>query len=85
MNAKTPATTNHLFAAARDQWIGKVGRMSMDDVWKQALAQRGDEPYPTQAALQRGWRWAVDSGLIKVGKHLASRRSFNVTPFYEWV
>jgi hypothetical protein len=80
-------SVNGLFVAAREASRSDIrnrGRLTLDNIWSQALSHRGALPYPTQAALQRAWRWAQDTGLIRSGKHLASRRSFNVTPYYEW-
>jgi len=75
---------NGLFVQAREKARGNPymqGRLTKDDIWHAVFR----EPGVTQAAMQRAWKWALDTGLIRSGKHLASRRSYNLTPYYEWV
>ena len=79
---------NGMFVAARE-WSrtrGAMGeRMTKDDILHIAVGQRGSAPYPTQAQLDRAWKWCKEQGMLRTGKHLASRRSFNLTPYYVWV
>ena len=80
---------NGMFIAARNACLTTRGRenerLTLNDIWAEAISLRGDAPYPTQAQLNRAWKWVKDQGLLRVGKHYASRRSFNLTPYYVWV